>query len=548
MYNDDVKSLLSRADRLFSERKPLLTRYQSIADVFYPVRADFTADHTLGEDFAAHMSTSYTAVKHDELSNIVGNILRPDDKRWLMARTKNYDRLGADEKDYLERVTVVMSNAFNDPASGFVAAGAQADADVTAFGNAVLSCQINWKVPSVLWQCWHLRDVVWEYDYDGTLKFVARRWFTSPVEDVVKLFPKTAPDRMKRDAEREPSRKARIKHVVVKSDYYGGSSKKWRGKKYISLFIDCESKTVLEEKGLNNSYYAIPAWRRLSGTQYAFSPCTTLAIPDARMLQDMALTMIEAGQKAVDPPILARGEVIDNDIEGFAGGVTFIDSEYDARLGPALEPWRTASSALPYGHDVMNDVKAAINEAFYLNKIGLPPIGGGMSPLEVQQRVQEYIMQALPLFKPLEGSYNRQICDLQFDVLMEAGGFGSVRDIPEGLAGRDIDFEFENPLRSALDKAKGQMYLQALGIVAQAAQADGAIAGILNNKAAIRDVLDSSGIPRAWIRSEDDIAEMEELASDEARIREIMSQIKEGAEVAQSVGEAGRALGELDNA
>jgi hypothetical protein len=48
----------------------------------------------------------------------------------------------------------------------------------------------------------------------------------------------------------------------------------------------------------------------LPGLAYAYSPATVVALPDARLLQQMTLTLLEAGQKAVDPPLKATSEAI----------------------------------------------------------------------------------------------------------------------------------------------------------------------------------------------------------------------------------------------
>jgi hypothetical protein len=75
------------------------------------------------------------------------------------------------------------------------------------------------------------------------------------------------------------------------------------------------------------------------------------ALAEARLLQQMVLTLLEAGQKAVDPPMVAAQEAIQGGINIYAGGVTYVDAEYDERLGEALRPlqreigagWRSAT-------------------------------------------------------------------------------------------------------------------------------------------------------------------------------------------------------------
>jgi len=45
---------------------------------------------------------------------------------------------------------------------------------------------------------------------------------------------------------------------------------------------------------------------------------------------------------------------------------------------------------------------AILAEAFYINKLRLPPPQGDMTAFEVGQRVEEYVRAALPLFEPMD--------------------------------------------------------------------------------------------------------------------------------------------------
>ena len=49
----------------------------------------------------------------------------------------------------------------------------------------------------------------------------------------------------------------------------------------------------------------------------------------------MTLTLLEAGEKVVNPPLVATEQVVRSDVAIFAGGITWIDAEHDDRLGPA---------------------------------------------------------------------------------------------------------------------------------------------------------------------------------------------------------------------
>ena len=72
-----VQELLRIGDQLYSKRFPLLTLWQTYAENFYPVRADFTRVRYISEEFASYLMTGRPILAHRELSNALSSILRP---------------------------------------------------------------------------------------------------------------------------------------------------------------------------------------------------------------------------------------------------------------------------------------------------------------------------------------------------------------------------------------------------------------------------------------------------------------------------------------
>jgi hypothetical protein len=533
----DLEQLLKQSEQLFSKRSSLLSLWQTIADNFYPERADFTTVRNMGEEFASNLYTSYPILARRDLGNAIGSMLRPSSKKWFHVRTSNYDKLDQTSKAWLEMAGDRMRRAMHNRKTQFARATKEADHDFSAFGQNVLQVSPNKDASGMLYRCWHLRDCAWVENADGIADTVFRRWKLTAIE-LKELFPSTIHRDVAQCVAKEPYKEFNVQHCILPAEHYVGE-KKWNTP-YVSVFFDVDNKHLLEERGLLTQEYVIARWSTVSGSQYAYSPATVAALPDSRLIQAMTRTLLEAGEKAVTPPMIAVQEALRGDISLYAGGVNWVDAAYDERLGEVLRPLTQDQRGLPNGLNMQGEIRAMIAEAFFLNKLALPPPGQDMTAFEVGQRVQEYIRQALPLFEPMESEYNHPLCDKTFDIMMRRGAFGSHFDIPEGVRGAEVEFSFESPLHDAVEREKGQRFLEANSMLAQAVQLDPTAADILDSSTALRDVLEGIGVPAKWTRSESVVANMANKRMQDQRTAEMLAQMQAGADVAKTLGEAGK--------
>lgn len=535
------KQLFEMANQLFTKRSSLVSLWQEVAENFYPERADFTVRRSLGTDFADNLTTSYPLMARRELGNSFSFMLRPTEKSWFHMTVKDEmaEDFGAeiqdpDAKAWLQWAEKVQRKAMYDRSSMFIRATKEADHDFAAFGQCAISVEFNRMRTGLLYRCWHLRDMAWAENQEGKLGTIARKWKPT-VRDLVHIFGASKlHDQTVRQAEKSPFEEANCMHIVVEADMVDEKF----NTPYVSIYYDCEHFHTIEKVGVYSPIYVIPRWQTVSGSQYAYSPATVAALPDARLIQAMTLTMLEAGEKATNPPMIAVQEAIRSDISIYAGGITWVDSAYDERLGEVLRPISQDKTGLPLGLDMTREIRAMIAEAFYLNKLTLPQRAPEMTAYEVGQRIQQYIRDALPLFEPMETEYNGAICEETFNLLMRAGAFGSMLDLPKSLLDADIQFKFESPLHEAIEREKGNRFLEAQSYIAATVQLDPSTALVVDAKKALRDVLDAIGVPAHWINTEDEVAAIEEKARQQQEAAVMLAGLQQGADVAKTLGEA----------
>jgi hypothetical protein len=543
------QQLIGHGDHLFGKRGSLLSMWQTIGDNFYPERADFTVTRTLGDDFADHLMTSYPLMVRRDLGNSFGAMMRPGSLEWFHMRALREEMEDQPAKAWMEWASGTMRRAMYDRRSLFTRASKESDHDLATFGQAVKTVELNRNGDGLLFRCWHLRDCAWCESAEGKIDTVHRKWrpTAAALRDLfgAKIHSKVSD--LLVGPKKNPYAEVNCRHIVMPSSMYDGEyvGKKAAGRSlpYVSIYLDVDNMHVMEAAGQSYFMYVIPRWQTVSGSQYAFSPATVAALPDARLLQAMTLTLLEAGEKATNPPLVAVQNAIRSDIAVFPGGITWVDEAYDERLGEVLRPLTQDKSGLPFGEHMQGGLFGMLREAFYLDKLSLPADGPNMTAYEVSQRVSDYIRQASPIFEPLEHEDNGAVCETVFDLMFQHGAFGAHEDIPESLRGADIGFRFESPLHDAIERQKGNKFTEALGLTTQTAGIDPSAVNQVDFTTAFRDTLTSIGVPAKWLRSEDAVKQMAEEDKARQQAAEMIAAVTAGGDAAKAVGEGAQALG-----
>ena len=557
----NAKQLYELGENIFSKRASLVSMWQSVAENFYPERADFTLTRTIGTEFADGLMTSYPILARRDLSDQISTMLRPTNKDWFKLVTGQHDREDNQAKRWLEWAAQTQKRAMYDRNTMFTRATKEGDADFSAFGQCVLTVNVTRgkevagrivEPRHLLYRCWHLRDVAWMENAEGKICAVWRKW-KPHARTLTGLFAGKVHHKVLKAAEKDPFAEICCMHMAVDADMYddqldtikmGESEIEYRKDNYgyVSIHYDYDNGKLMEAVPTHSREYVIPRWQTVSGSQYAFSPATVAALPDARLLQSMMHTLLEAGEKAVNPPVVATQDVVRSDISMFAGGITWVSEEYDEKLGAALRPLEQDLRGIPLGMELYDRIQNMLGQAFYLNKLTLPQRAPEMTAYEVGQRIQEYIRGALPLFEPMEAEYNAQLCEITFETLMREGAFGPPDSLPKSLQGADVQFRFESPLHDAIEQQKGQKFLEAHSILTAAAQLDASAPTVMDAQATLRDVLNGIGCPAKWVRNEEQMRRVEKeqaenvTADDIGNAAKLVKNVAAGEKAAAEIG------------
>jgi hypothetical protein len=514
----DENELKRFAQKRFENHIQVLTLWQTIAQHFYPERADFTQPHNIGEELGIGLATSQPVLIRRELGDSIGSMLRDGSAWFNMGINGDPDHLG---KMWLEFATGRMRQHFSHRASNFTRAVKEGDHDYATFGNAVISVELNKMRNGLLFRNWHMRDCCWWDDDEGKVDGVIRKW--SPyLHEVKSYFNEDEIDDKVYKKCKDPRRmfdKLDIYHFDITTRMF--NNEKYAQWKRVSIYLDIKNERIMRITPKNTPCYIVPRFQTVSGSAYAYSPATVVGLPEARTLQAMTHTLLEAGERIAQPPIIATQGVIRGDANLFSNGITYVSEEYDEKLGAAIRTLEQDSRGFPYGVDMRESVISVLQSAFYVNKISMPETDHEMTAYEVQERMKQYRRENLPLFTPIEHEYNGQLCEVAFDIMLENGLLGSLQDIPQSLHEQDVVFRFQSPLSSAEEEKKATTFAQVSQLLREAAEFDKSAIVNIDFDEALRDAISGTGAPTAWLNSVDEVARMREKhAAEQAMMME----------------------------
>ncbi|MGH6814303.1 MAG: portal protein, partial [Hyphomicrobiaceae bacterium] len=555
-----AKELIDLGDRLFGDKTGFDSLCQEIALNLYPERADFTTTLTLGTDFGAHLMDSFPLLMRRELGNSISAMLRPRDRQWFRTTTLDPD-LDSEEEvaRYLDHITKTVNSRIYDPHAKFVRATKQADHDYVTFGQAVISVEEAPNRTHLFFRAHHVRDCAWLDNEIGEVDHLHRKDSMTARAMKRRFGERVLDSSILQACEKEPGKMFPLRVVVLPADEYDGyggaataeaadrkgirdpgspSGRPGLRLPYAIVYIDAAHGKILREGGLIDFPYVVPRWHMISGSPYAFSPAAMTALPDARMAQDLARILIEAGEKMVDPPMIATEEAV-REVNIQAGAVTWVDYAYDERLGEALRPLRIEGD-MRTGLAMRQDLRDLLNKAFFIDRLGLPNAPGDMTAYETAKRVEEHIRNLLPLFEPIEIEYNVRLLDKAFALLRNMNMFDTDA-MPERLSGAAVAWAFESPLQQAQSRLVVSQFGEVLSLVRMAAEAGVKAMPIYVGKA-LKDAIRGTGAPATWRKSEAEEAAETEQAEAQQALAGAAQEIAAGSAAVEQASNASLAL------
>lgn len=537
MTDTAFKRIHDRFEKLSSSRGVWDDHWQRLGELMLPKRADFTVREAKGSrrqgGIVRYDGTPILAARN--LASAIDGLLKPKTERWFAIKAEDPELNDLDEvKLWLEDAEDRMIAALYNRRARFLQATGEVDLDLVVFGTAVLFTGISHTFDKLLFRSFHLKNTYIQRNNEGDVDAIyirdmktarqATQEFGSHVGDLVK----EAMEKGKGEDEFEF-----VWAVAPRSDRDARRIDN-RNFAWSSEWIDVKGEKRVSESGFKRFPFQVPTWDNAADEIYGRSP-GMVALADSNTVNSQARTILRAGEKVTDPPLLVANDSIMGRVKMFAGGINYFDADAARRLGRIpLEALKTGGQ-IPIGREMQNDTREQIWQAFFRNILQLPIDRPQMTATEVLERKEEFIRTIGPVFGRLESDYTGAIIDEVFAIMAELKSF---REAPDILKGKDVRFEYTSPVQRAREQIQAAAAARSAEVLQPYVLADPTVMDNFDGDQISRDVGVASGMPSKWLVPVDvrdrKRQERNQQIAEQQQKEEALMAVDAGSKVAQS--------------
>jgi len=527
--SEKAKILLSRFDRLKTQRQNWESHWQEVADYMQPRKADVTKTRSKGDKRTELIFDSSPLQSVELLSASLHGMLTNPSTPWFSLKFKSEGMEGEDEaKEWLESATEVMYSAFNQ--SNFQQEIFELYHDLITFGTAAMFIEED-DEDNIKFSTRHINEMYISENDKGRIDTVFRKFKISARAAIQKFG--SVSTNIAVIAKKDPYEEVEILHAVYPRADFDPKKQDKENMKFESVYLDADSGDELSVSGFREFPFVVPRYLKASHEIYGRSPAMT-ALPDVKMLNEMSKTIIKSAQKQVDPPLLVPDDGFMLPVRTVPGGLNF----YRAGTRDRIEPLNIGANNT-LGLNMEEQRRNSIRNAFYVNQLMMQD-GPQMTATEVIQRNEEKMRLLGPVLGRLQSELLKPLIDRAFAILMRRNLFAQA---PDFLSGQEIEIEYVSPLAKAQKSTELQSIMRAIEIMGSLSNV-APVFDHINMDKLVRHLTSIVGVPQKILKPQAELnAERQQAAQQQEQMQQ-MQQVQQLAEAGGKVAPLAKALPE----
>lgn len=486
--SDLGKRIIERWQGLEADRGLLKTRWQEIAELVRPERADFMVMQPEGQKRNLQQFDASSATALDQLAAGLWGAVTNSATEWFQVRHPDPAlNQAADVKAWMDEARIRMSDALSAGGQRFYTQALELYKDLGAFGTAVFWVDEDVGNGRLIYSNRPLVECCIDQDDRGIVDTVIRR-FEFTARQAVQHWGDKA-DKHARDLARsDPGAKLVYLHAVMPREDYDPQRADARGKRWRSVHVAWQTAEVVQEGGHDEFPYMVVRWGTAQRGLYGESPAMQ-ALADIKVLNSIEKAKLIAGQKAADPPLLAADENALRGVKVYPGGIVY--GGVDASGNALIQPLANGANFRVF-EGMAEQKRAAIREAFHniLFQMAQRPNATATEVLEVKE---ERLRLLGPQLSRIETEFLDPLTRRVFALMWRAGAFAPP---PEAmLQDARVKVEYVSQLSIAQRSGSAASVMRTMQSVVPLAQVKPEILDVFDFDEVARAVADGYGLP-----------------------------------------------------
>lgn len=332
-----------------------------------------------------------------------------------------------------------------------------------------------------------------------------------------------------------------IIHGVFPNDERVLGKMNGKNKRYRSVYLEEQADAedhILSDSGYDDNPYTVWCWNENSTEDYGRSPSHD-ALPEIRIVNQLEKSMLEAVEKAVNPPMYGPGKNRGR-IRNYPGGFTYYENYETEKIEPLY-----SGGQLPAGLEEKEDLRDRIrghyfNEFFLILSQLIAEKGSNKTATEIMEIQGEKAAIINPIIGRYETKFLDQIINRTYQIEYEAGRLPPQPAVLEDRGEEKIKIRYTGPLatiQERLYKTTGIVHtLNSIGPIAEMQMSQAPVIDKFDFDEMAEEIADVYEMPRRAIRTDREVAKIREQ-------RAKMQEAQQQAELAETAGKAAQGLG-----
>ncbi|MGE0533155.1 MAG: portal protein [Hyphomonadaceae bacterium] len=539
---------MSRHAEMEAERANWDSLWERIAELVFPRSQFFTTKSlTQGDLRGERVFDNTPALALDKFAAAIGSMLTPETMQWHGLKISDPALAEVEEvKEYLELVARLLFQQRYAPRTNFSSQTHECWLSNGAFGTSALFVD-EAMGSSLRYRAMHLSEIYIGENHQGQIDRVHRGRFELKAYQVEQLanLPEGDPRRwvmpecVKKalsdvGGKANPNATFEFIHCVYPNEQWMPGFADYRGMAWSSVYVCVADRSITNVSGYRTMPYAVSRYVTGPRETYGRSPAMTV-FRDILMLNEMNKSVIRAAQLHVDPPFLLSEE---GAATPFSMAPRALNYGYMNDDGSPLAQSLRPDGDLVVGLELIQDRRTAINDAFLITLFRILVENPNQTATEALLRAQEKGQLLGPTLGRQQSEFLSAVIEREIDILSAAGVLPPPPDILLEAGEAGVAIEFKSPLNrlQRADDAVG--IIRGIEALQPLAAINPRVYDLIDPVRAARVVFEANGAPADVIRSDDQIAEMDEQQQQQADLEMMMQAAPAGAKAIKDLAGA----------